>query len=821
MPEGMAGGQPVEPVPHQPIPDQAASRIEVTEPSEPARSVEPGEFGGPISPAVFLTGADELVSASPSPEEARKQRRLLVALGLLIRDSEDRVTLRVDQPSSAGSRYRQANPLDSTDGPGELQLRQPPLVLETFAHLPASIEQAVESAAARPLTEPADLTHAETERSDVSGDEPHPADPIPAEALAGEPEPADASADPYSPSSVSFRLSDREEQAPANFEISLRGPPQRVAVRPGSADQQRPAPVVTALSATRRPASAQPIPSSPTVGDGGDETPDSEPSGQPVPAGSYARSSTASTSAAPKPDMTFVHEGSAEVMPPTSIANAEPSTIPATPSPNRWTNSAASRPELAATGDVILPQAQRHPLARLPEVVAVGPLPKIEVGGAVDAVRAPIRPGIAEQVKSALAAPPSQFPTRVPVTIPPNDGQIPAPVAAPRNVTAESPASPAMRPETPTEAAAPLDVPPTSPSRPTVVPPSSEPVPPRPKPSMTPVRLPSTESRPASTPVPVNQPPLAPPTAALARLPQPAANTEPHSHPAAVASPEPAATSRPPLQPPAGLAKLPQPAANTGPVSQPAQLTPQVVSEPPSTSPPPATFVKAPTLPASPEVAPLWNSPQRIAQAPSIPLPSSSAPPQIASLPLTEERERIPERAPPARRPVFASPTMNDGTPLHAGATESGRPLETHREVELIVRQTATVRIGIEIERTQVVDPAVCEVIQFSPLEFSLIGKGEGATHVRIWFKGAAQSTNYLVTVISATEYAKLNREACARLSQTIRDLYPSSQVELVPQSGELILQGSVADREQATQILALVRKVQFAPVVDRLKIEP
>src|SRR5690606_23055729 len=69
-------------------------------------------------------------------------------------------------------------------------------------------------------------------------------------------------------------------------------------------------------------------------------------------------------------------------------------------------------------------------------------------------------------------------------------------------------------------------------------------------------------------------------------------------------------------------------------------------------------------------------------------------------------------------------------------------------QLEVNVGRSLLLRTRNDMYRTAVVDPRVCEVVQFTPREVSIIGKGVGATHVTFWFRdGDGVPVTYLVKV--------------------------------------------------------------------------
>jgi Flp pilus assembly secretin CpaC len=76
------------------------------------------------------------------------------------------------------------------------------------------------------------------------------------------------------------------------------------------------------------------------------------------------------------------------------------------------------------------------------------------------------------------------------------------------------------------------------------------------------------------------------------------------------------------------------------------------------------------------------------------------------------------------------------------------------------------------------------------------------------------------VTVVPPQEVVQQADRQWERLRDTLRDLYPDSDITLTPASGKLIVQGTVASDDEAIQILSLVRRMQLIPIVDRLVVK-
>lgn len=119
------------------------------------------------------------------------------------------------------------------------------------------------------------------------------------------------------------------------------------------------------------------------------------------------------------------------------------------------------------------------------------------------------------------------------------------------------------------------------------------------------------------------------------------------------------------------------------------------------------------------------------------------------------------------------------------------------------------VRTKLPITRVAITDASVLEVNQFSPTEFEFIGRRSGETTLTLWYVdagGAAGMLRYLVRVApDDAEQARAEMEY-ARLQNRINEMFPNSQVQLIPLADKLIVRGQARDAEEAAQILAVLR---------------
>jgi pilus assembly protein CpaC len=123
------------------------------------------------------------------------------------------------------------------------------------------------------------------------------------------------------------------------------------------------------------------------------------------------------------------------------------------------------------------------------------------------------------------------------------------------------------------------------------------------------------------------------------------------------------------------------------------------------------------------------------------------------------------------------------------------------------LRRSKLLRTKVDVYRTAVVDSGICDVVQFTPREVSIIGKGQGATHVTFWFSdGEHRPVTYLVRVAPDPEVKEQRQAEYQVLEEVLAELFPESKVRLTPVADKLIVRGQARDAAEAAQILAVIR---------------
>ncbi len=175
-----------------------------------------------------------------------------------------------------------------------------------------------------------------------------------------------------------------------------------------------------------------------------------------------------------------------------------------------------------------------------------------------------------------------------------------------------------------------------------------------------------------------------------------------------------------------------------------------------------------------------------------------------------------------ANEPLIGPPAA--GAPLAIAEIEPAQPgpptrvedrdpnfsfevLDHSAELTVMMHRSKLLRSAANVYRIAVVDPAICDVNQFTPREMSVIGRSQGATHVTFWFEEEGRApVTYLVRVTPDVETQKRREEQYHLFEEMLSELFPDSKVQLVPVSDKLIVKGQAKDAEEATQILTVVR---------------
>ncbi len=114
------------------------------------------------------------------------------------------------------------------------------------------------------------------------------------------------------------------------------------------------------------------------------------------------------------------------------------------------------------------------------------------------------------------------------------------------------------------------------------------------------------------------------------------------------------------------------------------------------------------------------------------------------------------------------------------------------------------------VSRISITDPAVLEVVQFSPTEWELIGGRTGQTSMTLWFAdgegGHGEMLRYFVQVSPDQAIEDRRQIEYGDLEKKVNELFPGSVIQLIPVADKLIVRGQAKDAEAAANIMALIR---------------
>ena len=207
--------------------------------------------------------------------------------------------------------------------------------------------------------------------------------------------------------------------------------------------------------------------------------------------------------------------------------------------------------------------------------------------------------------------------------------------------------------------------------------------------------------------------------------------------------------------------------------------------------------------------------PARTASRPNSAAKRSDSPPTAAEGKKPSVSQSFPARwaAAPQRdaRVAFLQeePAPPESAREVAGQSQMGpfEVIDHADELTVVLRRSKLLRTKVDVYRTAVVDPSVCDVVQFTPREISIIGKGQGATHVTFWFEdGMHRPVTYLVRVTPDPETQERREEQYGILEKDLAELFPDSKVHLLIVADKLIVKGQAKDAAEAAQILSVIR---------------
>jgi len=119
------------------------------------------------------------------------------------------------------------------------------------------------------------------------------------------------------------------------------------------------------------------------------------------------------------------------------------------------------------------------------------------------------------------------------------------------------------------------------------------------------------------------------------------------------------------------------------------------------------------------------------------------------------------------------------------------------------------VRTKQKVSRISITHPDVLDVTQYGPTEFEFFGKRSGETTLTMWFmdeNGQEKVLRYFVHVGTDQEQQGRAELEYGELQDRLNEMFPNSQIQLIPIADKLIVRGQARDAEEATRIMSVLR---------------
>ena len=140
----------------------------------------------------------------------------------------------------------------------------------------------------------------------------------------------------------------------------------------------------------------------------------------------------------------------------------------------------------------------------------------------------------------------------------------------------------------------------------------------------------------------------------------------------------------------------------------------------------------------------------------------------------------------------------------------AGSPFEVIGESGILtvrVRRSMLLRTKVDVYRTAIVDESVCDIVQFTPREVSIIGRSQGQTHVTFWFDDPAMPPlTYLVKVEPDAELDQAGRKQIQAAGERRQRDVPRQQDLSGARGRQAARQGPGQGLEEAAQIMTIIR---------------
>jgi pilus assembly protein CpaC len=127
-------------------------------------------------------------------------------------------------------------------------------------------------------------------------------------------------------------------------------------------------------------------------------------------------------------------------------------------------------------------------------------------------------------------------------------------------------------------------------------------------------------------------------------------------------------------------------------------------------------------------------------------------------------------------------------------------------ELEIIQQRSQLIVTRANVKSVAIADPAVLEVVQYSPNQFAVVGLALGSTTLTLWFENQPEPLIYTVKTIRDPNLDYQRKLDYGKLERRLAILFPNSKVYLIPMSRKILVRGQARDAQEAAHILAAVR---------------
>ena len=160
-------------------------------------------------------------------------------------------------------------------------------------------------------------------------------------------------------------------------------------------------------------------------------------------------------------------------------------------------------------------------------------------------------------------------------------------------------------------------------------------------------------------------------------------------------------------------------------------------------------------------------------------------------------------------RQVTAGDDREDEVPAGSVLEKERRFIREVVEPELVLQvdtvKSKIIRTRYPIARFAISNPNAIELNQFDSMEAEIIGKAPGESTITFWFLDEDQNAHVLRYLVQVGEDTSHSRSRIADLQNKVNELFPNSQVVLIPLRNKLIVRGQARDAAEAEKILSLL----------------